>query len=213
MNTKTMISRLHTNGFCDGNGYPIANTKLFLKSIQEIITYGNQVLRGVMNSNQGCVNYHKGSFIQYIIQFSIAKTLARKMNISMKQTFKKYGKHLTYAFTNSKGIVKTIKLALFRNFKRDKTFFPRRINKIKQPIKIKYDCRNLLERTCYICGIPHHNMMFHRKRKSLLTLPYSNIIKEMIRINRRQVCLCVHCFDKVEYNQLEYNQITRRKSI
>jgi len=208
-----MISRLHTNGVCDGNGYPIANTKLFHKPIQEIITYGNQVLRGIMNSNQGCINYHKGSFIQYIIQFSITKTLARKMNISMKQTFKKYGKHLTYTFTNSKGIVKTIKLALFRNFKRDKTFLPRWITKIKHPIKPKYDSRNLLKRTCYICGIPHHNKMFHRKRKGLLTLPYSNIIKEMIRINRRQVCLCVHCFDKVEHNQLEYNQITRRKLI
>ena len=41
-------------------------------------------------------------------------------------------------------------------------------------------CKN-----CYICGIPQYNRMFHRKRIGLLVLPYSTIVKEMIRINRR----------------------------
>lgn len=64
---------------------------------------------------------------------------------------------------------------------------------------------------CYICGNPHQHIMFHGKNISLLHMPYSNIIKDMIRINRRQICLCQECFTKVSQNLLEYNQITKRK--
>jgi len=67
------------------NGYPTANTKLLHKPIQDIITYGNQVLRGVMNSNRGCINYSKGSYIQYIILYSLAKTVARSGNITFNE--------------------------------------------------------------------------------------------------------------------------------
>jgi hypothetical protein len=42
------------------------------------------VLRGLLHSPQGCHNYYKGWRIQYIIHYSIAKTLARKFDISMK---------------------------------------------------------------------------------------------------------------------------------
>ena len=66
-----------------------------------------------MNSKQGCHNYHQGWHIQYIIQYSIAKTIARKMGISIKQTFRKYGDKLTFTYTNGKGKPKTIKLALY----------------------------------------------------------------------------------------------------
>lgn len=103
-----MIQKLHQNGMCERNGYPIGVTSLLRNPIEEIITYGNQVLRGLLYSKQGCHNYYEGWRIQYIIQYSIAKTIARKYNISMKQVFKKYGDKLTYTYTNAKGIVKTI---------------------------------------------------------------------------------------------------------
>ena len=209
---KQLIYRLHKNGFCDVDGKPFGNTKLFNLSIKDIITYGNQVLRGVMNGNQACLNYVEGWRIQYIIHYSIAKTLARKLNLSLRKVFKKFTDNLSYTYTNDKGILHTMKLALFKSFKWDKTFLPHWLTKIKQPIEFTYDCRNLLNRNCYICGNPQYSMMFHRKRKGLLHLPYTNIIKEMLRINRRQVCLCVHCFDKAEYNLLQFNQITRRNS-
>ena len=104
-----------------------------------------------------------------------------------------------------------IKLALYRSFKRDKTFFPQWLSKIKQNVEYKYRDTNPLKRNCYICGNPQHHVRFHRKKISLLRMPYSNIIKEMIRINRRQICLCRECFIKVSQNLLEFNQMTKRK--
>lgn len=207
------IKKLHDNGMCDTYGHPTSIKRLFNSTSKEIITYGNQVLRGLINNNQGCSNYFKMSRIQYIVQFSIALTLARKYDISLKKVFRKYHKNLTDTYKNEKGNTKTIKLALYYSFKRDKTFFPRWLNKIKQTLEYNYKDNNPLKQNCYICGTPHHHAMFHRKKVSLLKEPYPHIIKEMIRINRRQICLCTKCFDKVSNNLLEYNQITKRKLI
>lgn len=211
IDNKKLIRKLYDNGMCDAFGYPTSIKRLLTKPIEEIITYGNQVLRGLVNNNQGCRNYYDMHRIQYIIQYSIVYTIARKCDISLRKVFKKYHTQLIYSYTNDKGQVKIIKLALYRSFKRDKTFFPQWLNKIKQTVEYKYKDSNPLKRNCYICGNPHQHIMFHRKKISLLHMPYSNIIKEMIRINRRQICLCQECFTKVSQNLLEYNQIIKQK--
>ncbi len=107
--------------------------------------------------------------------------------------------------------IRLINKLLNGSFKRDKTFFPQWLSKIKQDVEYRYRDTNPLKRNCYICGNPQHHVRFHRKKISLLRMPYSNIIKEMIRINRRQICLCRECFIRVSQNLLEFNQITKRK--
>jgi hypothetical protein len=93
-------------------------------------------------------------------------------------------------------------------------FFKNWILKLKEPIKYTYKDTNPLARPCYLCGNPQLCKMYHRKKKSRLSLPYSNIEKELIRINRRQMCLCDTPFQKVENNEPKYNQIQSiRKSI
>ena len=117
MDTNKIIRKLKDNGMCDEVGFPIAMTKMQNKPIQDIIKYANQVLRGLLYGNQGCHNFHKGWRIQYIIQYSTAKTIARKYGVSMKATFKKYGDSLNVTYINSKGLEKQISLAKFRSFK------------------------------------------------------------------------------------------------
>ena len=208
-----LIRKLHDNGMCDASGNPASIKRLLCKPIEDIITYGNQVLRGLVNNNQGCRNYYDMHRIQYSIQYSIAYTIARKCDISIKKVFKKHHTQLIYSYMNDKGEAKTIRLALYPSFKRDKTFFPQWLRRIKQDVEYRYRDTNPLKRNCYICGNPQHHVMFHRKKISLLRMPYSHIIKEMIRINRRQICLCRECFIKVSQNLLEYNQMTKRKLI
>lgn len=213
MDTQQMIKKLHQNGMCDAWGYPKAITKLLRLPIQDIIKYGNQVLRGLLHSQQGCHNFFEGWRIQYIIQYAIGKTIARKHDMSMKATFKKYGNRLNYTYTNAKGIVKETCLAMYHSFRRNKEFFINWIQKLKEPIEYIDHKQNPLTKTCYLCGNPHQNKMFHRRRKSLIQQPYPHIVKEMLRINRRQICLCTTCFKQVESNQLEYNQITKQRKL
>lgn len=211
LNVKDMIHKLHQNGMCKSNGYPIGITQLLSKPIEEIIQYGNQVLYGLLYSKQGCLNFHKGWRIQYIIQYSIAKTIARKYNISLKKVFKKYSNKLTYTYTNAKGIEKTIRLALFKSFKRNKYYFGNWLTKIKKPIDHNYNTTNPLKKNCHICGSPQNHKMFHRKRKKLLKPPYTHITKYMLSINRRQICVCSNCFHKLDNQLLEYNQICHKR--
>lgn len=196
---------------CSHEGRPTSIKRLFNKTIEEIITYGNHVLRGLINNNQGCSNFYKCSYIQYIVQFSIALTLARKYDISLKQVFYKFHKDIKSAYKNVKGIVKKIRLALFRSFKRDKKFFARWLTTIKKPIEYKYKNNNPLPRNYYICGTSHFHAMFLRKKIRLIKPLYTHIVKELVRINQRQICLCKECFDQVDNNLFEFNQITKRK--
>lgn len=73
---------------CNAFGYPASIKRLLCNPTEDIITYGNQVLRGLVNNNQGCRNYYDMHRIQYIIQYSIAYTIARKCDISLKKVFK-----------------------------------------------------------------------------------------------------------------------------
>lgn len=120
------------------------------------------------------------------------------------------GKRMEHTYINDKGVHRTIHLALFKSFKRDRAFFKKILFKLKEPIRYKYKDTNPLSRNCYICGNPHQHHMYHRLKISKIKPPYTPIIKEMIRMNRRQLCLCKVCFCKVSLNLLEQNQITKR---
>jgi group II intron reverse transcriptase/maturase len=150
--------------------------------------------------------------IQYIVQFSIAKTLARKFDISTTKVFVRYGKALKVSYQNAKGKACSVSLALYKSFARKKDFFA----KIKSAVKSFfflpiYSLMNPLARVCYICGNPHSNVsMYHRKTKKKLNKPYSPIVTVMLTINRRQIPLCTLCFADVETDRFQINQLKRR---
>ena len=210
MNTEGMLKKLQENGLCTAKGYPIGISRLFRESPQDIIKYGNQVLRGLLNQQSGCSNFFEGWRIQYIVQYSLAKTLARKFDISIKKVFARYGNSLRVTYENAKGAIRSVNLALYKSFARKKDFFTT-IKSAVTPFRLpSYNLVNPLIRACYICGNPqHHVSMFHRKTKRKLTKPYSPIITVMLAINRRQIPLCDHCFTRAELNSFQLNQLRR----
>ncbi|MGL5511879.1 MAG: reverse transcriptase domain-containing protein [Sporomusa sp.] len=211
MNTEGILSKLRENGMCSTSGYPIGITRLLCQSPEVIIKYGNQVLRGLLNQQQGCYNFFEGWRIQYIVQFSIAKTLARKFDTSLKKVFAHYGGSLLVMYKNAKGYARSVSLALYKSFARRKSFFAVIKSTVTSFQLPDYNLANPLTRACYICGNPHrHVSMFHRKTKRKLAKPYSPIITVMLAVNRRQIPLCDHCFAKVDANRFQLNQAIRR---
>ena len=53
IDNQKLIRKLHDNGMCDAFGNPTSIKRLLAQPIEDIITYGNQVLRGLVNNNQG----------------------------------------------------------------------------------------------------------------------------------------------------------------
>jgi retron-type reverse transcriptase len=211
MNTEGILKKLRVNGMCTASGYPIGITRLLREHPEDIIKYGNQVLRGLLTQQCGCYNFFEGWRFQYIVQFSIAKTLARKFDISIKKVFAHYGKFLSVTYENAKGCIRSVSLALYKSFARQKSFFATIKSAIAAIHLPTYNLVNPLTRACYICGNPHHHVsMYHRKTKKKLAKPYSPIITVMLAINRRQIPLCDHCFDNVDANRFQLNQANRR---
>lgn len=212
MNTEGILEKLRENGMCVKNAYPIGITRLLQESPQEIVKFGNQVLRGLLTQQHGCSNFYEGWRIQYIVQYSIAKTLARKFDISLKKVFARYGGSLLVQYPNAKNKACSVRLALYTSFARQKDFFA----KIKSALKDfryrpEYDLKNPLVRACYICGNPHSRIsMFHRKTKKKLLKPYSPIVTLMLAVNRRQLPLCHYCFAQAETGRFQLNQIKGR---
>ncbi|MEA5024235.1 Group II intron-encoded protein LtrA [bioreactor metagenome] len=212
MNTEGILNKLRENGMCTSKGYPMGITRLLREPPQDIIHYGNQVLRGLLTQQRGCFNFYRGWRIQYIVQFSIAKTLARKFDISLKKVFARYGKALNIHYQNAKGKACSIRLALYTSFARHKDFF----TKIKLDSKAflflpLYSLKDPLARVCYICGNPQsHVSMYHRKTKKKLPKPYSPMVTLMLAINRRQIPLCQSCFTSVGTDRFQLNQLKRR---
>ena len=209
---ESKISSLKAKGMCTGNGYPITMNHLLRETVEDIIQYGSNILRGMVNSNQGCLNYHEMWRVQYIIQYSVAKTLAKKLDISMKKVFKKYGNHLSCHWTDDKGKDRETKLALFSGFRFDKIFFPDKKKTLQERKETVYRTRNPLKQTCYICGNPQTIRMYHRKPVGKLKPPYTPLQARMIQINRRQIPLCDKCFHKAHTTGFELNQLPMRKS-
>jgi len=208
MNTEGILNKLRDNGMCTANGYPIGVTRLLREPPQDIIKYGNQVLRGLLTQQRGCCNFFEGWRIQYIIHYSIAKTLARKFDISLKKVLTRFGNSLSVNYQNAKGHARSVSMALYTSFARQKRFFATiklAVTSFQLPA---YSLVNPLSQACYICGNPHQFVsMFHRKTKKKLAKPYSPIVTVMLAINRRQIPLCEHCFAKVETNRFQLNQL------
>ncbi|MGL5513525.1 MAG: reverse transcriptase domain-containing protein [Sporomusa sp.] len=193
-NVKGMIEKLFQNGLCNSNGFPNGITQFIPLPPEKIVNYGNQILRGLVNQAVGCTNFHQCARIQYIVQFSIAKTIARKYDISLKQVFAKYGPSILINYLNERNKERRIRLALYPNFKRRRKHFYTLLTASKTPFTPKYNPINPTKQPCALCGSTDDIRMFHRKSVNLIPRPAKPIIEHMIRINRRQIPLCKQCY-------------------
>ena len=193
-NINGMVEKLCQNGMCNGDSFPIGITQFITLPPEKLVNYGNQVLRGLINQAVGCINFHECARIQYIVQFSVAKTLARKYDISMKKVFKKFGTSINVDYLTENNRERTIQLVLYPNFKRRPKHFYTLLTASKTPFEPTYHLRNPTKQPCTICGKTDGICMFHRKPVSLISRPSKPIIEHMIRINRRQIPVCKQCF-------------------
>src|SRR5205085_10020899 len=62
---------------------------------EQIVSLYSSVNRGIQNYYRFADNWGQLNRIQYILQCSLAKTLARKYQFSMTKVFKRFGKQMT----------------------------------------------------------------------------------------------------------------------
>jgi hypothetical protein len=94
MPTKDVVSKLQEGGYCDHKGSPILCPRLLHLDDWQIISYYNNILRGVSNYYSFAANRKEMWRIQYILQYSCAKTLAGKHKTKITRLVKKRGTSL-----------------------------------------------------------------------------------------------------------------------
>ncbi len=196
--------RLIKNGFANENGFPRSCNKFIFLPDDEIINRFNQVLRGIMNFYNHAENRTDLGEAIYILEYSLAHTLAAKHRSSVKKIFTKYGNPFKCKIKDR--VVKFDKpqklTAEYLNEKyyRVKNVFASVPFEASDPFtSMKYDLRisnSILDSPCLICDSKDNIEMHHLKHLKD-TKDKGTLIKIMSKIRRKVIPLCSVCHDKV----------------
>ena len=98
-----LIQRLKEKGICTAEGKPIDKKGWRALDTEQIIALYSAMNRGIQNYYRFADNWRRLIRIQYILRFSLAKTLARKHKITVRQVFKRFGKDLSISIEGRDG--------------------------------------------------------------------------------------------------------------
>src|SRR5262249_45746915 len=80
-----LIDKLHAKGFCRKDGNPTSKEGWVGLDTDQLITLYNSNLWGLLNYYRFAHNFSRMSRIQYVLRFSLAKTLTHKYKTTMRR--------------------------------------------------------------------------------------------------------------------------------
>lgn len=202
---RKLVERLHTKGFCKADGTPTSKGAWTPIDPNQIIGLYNSILWGLLNYYRFADNFGKMNRIQYILRFSLAKTLAHKYETSMKQVFRKYGRNLEFRWTTAQGEEKAVAF-------RENTAWTRRPDafSIRPPdLDLLGWHRSLRSKSklgypCLICGIEGRVQMHHvRHIRKMGAKKLQGFTAVMGVLNRKQVPVCEACHQKIHRGEYD----------
>jgi group II intron reverse transcriptase/maturase len=202
--TNELIQKLADKNFCDESGKPQARGAYVGLDAEQIIMKYSAINRGIQNYYRPCDNFLDLRRVQYVLKYSLAKTLAEKFRKSVAQTFKK-GELLT-EYTTSKGEVKQVKFYRNNNWRTNRDAFNvRDANIDRVMLEMRLRTGSKLDQPCVICGGTEDVEMHHVRhlRKMDTKREKEGFIRVMIALNRKQLPLCSECHDKVHRGEYD----------
>jgi group II intron reverse transcriptase/maturase len=168
-------------------GKPTLLSGLVNQPTEHIIDHYNGVIRGWYNYYQLAENVGRLNHARYVLQYSLAKTLARKERSSVAKVFHKYGKHIT--FTKPNGRVVCFFNAPLTQVKKAKT----KVEVDTVPTWGPRRTQTRLWDSCAICGslerVEMHHVRHIRKRGEAVR----GFSLYLAAINRKQLPVCHAC--------------------
>lgn len=125
-----LIKRLAEKNFCDADGKPKARGAYVSLEADQIINKYSAINRGLQNYYRFCDNFVDLRRVQYVLKYSLAKTLAEKFKKSVAQTFK--SGDLVTEYTTAKGETKTVRFYRNQNWRTNRDAFSPKNDKIDQ---------------------------------------------------------------------------------
>ena len=101
-----LVKRLYQKGFCDRKGRPLHKSAWIQLDEDQIILLYSSVNRGLQQYYRPTDNWERMHQVQYILKFSLAKTLAAKRQRPITQVIQ--GKDISIKVKRAQGQEKTI---------------------------------------------------------------------------------------------------------
>jgi len=204
-----LIKRLASKGFCDGKGVPKHKAGWTVLDEDQIISLYSSINRGIQQFYRPADNWPELQRVQYILKYSLAKTLALKMRVSITRVMK--ARDIGVRVTNKNGRVRNV--AFFRNtdwtVKRDAFKDSPEIDLVRMNVRLR--TRSKLGLPCVVCGDPDRVQMHHVRhiRKFEDGAP-RGFTRVMAALNRKQVPVCKACHERIhrgEYDGLSLKDL------
>jgi hypothetical protein len=197
--TPKLVERLHHKGFCDVEGRPSSQKKWLLLDADQLIRLYNSTLRGLLNYYRFVDNFASLSRIQYILRYSLAKTLAHKYRRTMSAIFRRHGRNLRFEWVIREGRRKAVAFAENTDWTRKPDAF---VTYPPDPDLLGWQTylrtRSKLGFPCLICGAADNVEMHHVRHIRQMGARKPKGFQAVMRaLNRKQIPVCNACHRKI----------------
>jgi Type II intron maturase len=201
-----LIKKLQVKGFCTTEGQPTTKLGWIHLDADQIVLLYSGINRGIQNYYRFADNFGHLAHIQYILKFSLAKTLAAKYKRSVSQIFKRFGKALTITVKAKDGR-RDRHIAFYSNsdWKKQRNGFQigqATVDHLQWSVTMR--TRSKLGMPCCICKSAQQVEMHHVRhiRKTGAKKPVGiNAILQLM--NRKQISVCTTCHQKIHRGEYD----------
>ncbi|HZS76883.1 MAG TPA: reverse transcriptase domain-containing protein [Ktedonobacteraceae bacterium] len=190
-----LVKKLHQKGFCDAKGRPLHKSPWILLDEDQIVSLYSSMNRGLQNYYRPADNWAELSRIQYILKFSLAKTLAAKRRVSITRIIKDKGIQATVTRKGQQRII-----TFYRNsdWTIDRKAFSNSPTVDLVRMHERMRVRSKLGLPCCIClnhiGVVMHHVRHIRKITDKQAKGFTGLLA---KLNRKQIPVCQECHRKI----------------
>lgn len=197
-----LISKLHKKGFCDKKGNPTSRKPWQLLDDDQIVNLYSSINRGIQMYYRPVDNWGQLTRLQYILKFSLAKTLAGKHRSKVSKVLNSDGD--IKIKTVRKGKEKEIVFFQNHDWKSDRNGFTNagKIDLVVMNIRMRV--RSKLGQPCCVCGDNEQVQMHHvRHVRKMTEKRAKGFTRVMDALNRKQIPVCKKCHKLIHMGQYD----------
>jgi group II intron reverse transcriptase/maturase len=189
-----LVKKLNVKGFCNENGEPNHRAPWMLLDDDQIILLYSQINRGIQQYYRPADNFNRVQRIQYILKFSLAKTLAGKHKGKITDVISGSEKDIKVTVTRSNGNSKEVKFYLNHDWtgKREAFTESAKVDIVRMNVRLRTSSK--LGWPCCICGDEDNVQMHHvRHIRKMTEKQAKGFTRVMMALNRKQIPVCYRC--------------------
>ena len=198
---QALIKRLFEHGFCTATGRPTTKGSWIHLDADQIVKLYSSMNRGIQGYYRFVDNIHCLTRVQHILRFSLAKTLAAKFDITLRQVFERFGSPITV----QDGGEHYTSFYLNRDWEHRRKAFrtdDTRADLVRMAIRMR--TRSKLGQPCCICGSNEQVEMHHvRHIRKMGQRKASGFKATMQALNRKQLPVCKSCHQKIHRGEYD----------